>query len=194
MGKTKDCVACAEPILEKARLCKHCGTLQSDERFRDAHEEPSPADLIGEAIAQFEKGKFAEGVRILQPMVDEGDLLALANAGWAYHDMGDDKSAVRLLEQAASGGEGNAMWSLVRIFDEDGSPKSSKKQAIRWLIKLVEDFDDSNAMYHLYCVYLELEDEETALVWLGKAVSAGNPVAKEELKEYDLRPVRISIS
>lgn len=29
----KECVACAEEILSAAKLCKHCGTLQSDPRF-----------------------------------------------------------------------------------------------------------------------------------------------------------------
>jgi hypothetical protein len=33
MTETKNCVACAEPILPKAKLCKHCGTLQNDPRF-----------------------------------------------------------------------------------------------------------------------------------------------------------------
>jgi hypothetical protein len=48
MPETKDCVACAEPILPNAKLCKHCGTLQDDPRF--AHVEqlgpaPSAAQL-----------------------------------------------------------------------------------------------------------------------------------------------------
>jgi hypothetical protein len=33
MPNKTTCVACAEEILEAARLCKHCGTLQSDPRF-----------------------------------------------------------------------------------------------------------------------------------------------------------------
>jgi hypothetical protein len=32
---TKNCVACAEPIQESAKLCKHCGVMQNDERFVD---------------------------------------------------------------------------------------------------------------------------------------------------------------
>jgi hypothetical protein len=32
-SKTKECVACAEEILSKAKLCKHCGTMQSDPTF-----------------------------------------------------------------------------------------------------------------------------------------------------------------
>lgn len=29
----KECVACAEEIKVNAKLCRHCGTLQNDERF-----------------------------------------------------------------------------------------------------------------------------------------------------------------
>lgn len=29
------CIACAEEIKKEAKLCKHCGTVQSDRRFRE---------------------------------------------------------------------------------------------------------------------------------------------------------------
>jgi predicted DNA-binding WGR domain protein len=32
-SKTTECIACAEQILSTAKLCKHCGTLQNDQRF-----------------------------------------------------------------------------------------------------------------------------------------------------------------
>ena len=32
-GASKSCVACSEEILDTAKLCKHCGTLQNDPRF-----------------------------------------------------------------------------------------------------------------------------------------------------------------
>ena len=33
MSETKECVACAEEIKAKAKLCKHCGTEQGDSRW-----------------------------------------------------------------------------------------------------------------------------------------------------------------
>ena len=33
MPETKECVACAESIKSAASLCKHCGTMQDDEKF-----------------------------------------------------------------------------------------------------------------------------------------------------------------
>jgi hypothetical protein len=33
MPETKNCIACAESIKSAARLCKHCGTMQDDEKF-----------------------------------------------------------------------------------------------------------------------------------------------------------------
>ena len=36
MAKTKSCIACAEQISADAKLCKHCKTMQNDERFLDS--------------------------------------------------------------------------------------------------------------------------------------------------------------
>ncbi len=33
---TKTCIACAEEIMSQAKLCKHCKTVQNDERFSNA--------------------------------------------------------------------------------------------------------------------------------------------------------------
>jgi hypothetical protein len=35
MSDQKECIACAEPILAAAKLCKHCGTRQDDEAFAE---------------------------------------------------------------------------------------------------------------------------------------------------------------
>jgi hypothetical protein len=35
MSETKECVACAEEILAKAKLCKHCGTKQDTTEFSE---------------------------------------------------------------------------------------------------------------------------------------------------------------
>jgi hypothetical protein len=46
VSKTTECVACAEDILSKAKLCKHCGTMQSDPTFapvKSATKKPTPA-------------------------------------------------------------------------------------------------------------------------------------------------------
>lgn len=58
MATTKDCVACAEPIQAKARLCKHCGTLQNDSRFSGT----AASEYVG-AAASTEKHDFSSWVR-----------------------------------------------------------------------------------------------------------------------------------
>ena len=35
MSETKPCIACAEPILMSAKLCKHCKVAQNDQRFAE---------------------------------------------------------------------------------------------------------------------------------------------------------------
>lgn len=42
-SKTTECIACAEEILSKAKLCKHCGTLQNDPAFAQVK---SPAKAV----------------------------------------------------------------------------------------------------------------------------------------------------
>jgi hypothetical protein len=46
MAENRECVACAEEILLAAKLCKHCGTLQSDPRF--ASSAPDSMDMTNE--------------------------------------------------------------------------------------------------------------------------------------------------
>ncbi len=47
----KDCVACAEEIKANAKLCKHCGTLQSDSQFAVVEDsESSHIDMQRERI------------------------------------------------------------------------------------------------------------------------------------------------
>ena len=41
MAGAKECVACAEEILVAAKLCKHCGTLQSEPRFSSIDSGPT---------------------------------------------------------------------------------------------------------------------------------------------------------
>lgn len=51
MAETKDCVACAEPILPNAKLCKHCGTMQDDPRF-------SQSQPLGSAPSTSQSGNW----------------------------------------------------------------------------------------------------------------------------------------
>jgi hypothetical protein len=53
MPNKTTCVACAEEILEAARLCKHCGTLQSDPRFVSST--PNAVDQAPELTANPEE-------------------------------------------------------------------------------------------------------------------------------------------
>ena len=194
MPETNACVACAEQILASAKLCKHCGTMQNDERFQSvaAANDEDDHDLVDRAIELFQDGKFAEGFALIAHLVKAGEPNALANAGWAHHELGDDKTALKLLSPSAEAGHEGAMWSIVSILDVDGCTTSDRRKCRGWLIKLSE-LGDTGAMMYLYQDHLDQEERGEALDWLNKAAAAGDKDAVSELKTWKIKPVTIKL-
>ena len=194
MNETTECVACAEQILASAKLCKHCGTLQNDERFQ-SNPAPAPADgtdLVDSAIELFQDGKFEEGFSLIAHLVKAGDPNAMANAGWAHHELGDDKTALKLLNPSAEAGHEGAMWSIIGILDVDGCSASDKKKCRGWLVKL-SALGDTGARMYLYQDHLDQQENGEALDWLNKAAAAGDADAVSELKTWKIKPVTIKL-
>ena len=83
--ETKRCVACAEEILEGAKLCKHCGVAQNDSRFVEQNNvlEVSSVPSLNEIE------KFLHG----QPTV--GDLLV--NEPWASKFLSPESQASKAI-------------------------------------------------------------------------------------------------
>jgi TPR repeat protein len=188
MLETIECVACAEAILSSAKLCKHCGTMQNDQRFQPASVANEGTDLVDRAIELFQDGDFAKGLELIAPLVKAGDPNALANAGWANHEMGDDKTALKLLKPAAEKGHLAAMWNIVTILDVEGCTKAERNTYRAWLVRLAE-LEDTGAMLSLYEEHLDQGEKDEALDWLNKAAAAGNADALRELKTWKVRPL-----
>lgn len=191
MSDSVACVACAELIKVQAKLCKHCGTLQNDARFQRVEEEVSVDAVIDKSIELFQARKFSEGLGLLDELVRAGDPNALANAGWAHHELGDDLTALKLLVPASEAGHFAAMWNIVMILDVDGCTAAQRKTYRKWLSALSEA-GDSNADMYLYQDYMNLGQEDKAVEALIRAAKAGNEDAEEELKTWDFRPTTIS--
>ena len=191
MSDSVACVACAELIKVQAKLCKHCGTLQNDARFQRVEEEVSVDAVIDKSIELFPARKFSEGLGLLDELVRAGDPNALANAGWAHHELGDDLTALKLLVPAAEAGHFAAMWNIVMILDVDGCTAAQRKTYRKWLSALSEA-GDSNADMYLYQDYMNRGQEDKAVEALIRAAKAGNEDAEEELKTWDFRPTTIS--
>ena len=192
MKRTIACIACAEQILASAKLCKHCGTMQNDERFQSVPVPDDATDLVDEAIELFQGGNFAEGFALIADLIKAGEPNALANAGWAHHELGDDKTALKLLNPSAEAGHEGAMWSIVGILDIDGCTKSERAAYRSWLIKL-SDLGNTGAMMYLYQDHLDYDEQGEALDWLNKAAVAGDADAVSELKTWKIRPVTVKL-
>lgn len=188
MKETIACIACAEQILASAKLCKHCGTMQNDERFQSDALPRDATDLVDEAIGLFEGGNFVAGLALIAHLIKAGEPNALANAGWAHHELGDDKSALKYLNPSAQAGHEGAMWNIVAILDVDGCTKSERKAYRGWLKKLA-DLGNTGAMMYLYQDHLDHDEKAEALDWLNKAAQAGDADAVSELKTWKIKPV-----
>lgn len=194
----KECIACAEEINAKAKLCKHCGTAQDDFRF-SSDSQPHSGDvshsaLVAKAVSLFVDGRFDEGLKVIAPAVEAKDPEALASYGWAHHDMGDDKIAMNFTVEAAELGSQGAMWNIVSILDVDGCTKEDRKVIRKWLSTL-SDLGNTDAMLYLYQDCLDQGEEGPALDWLHKAKNAGSEAAAQELETaWDYVPVEGIIS
>ena len=71
MQGNKNCVACAEEILENAALCKHCGTRQDDSSFAVQTATPSAVNITVENIQKPSKkrGRLGCGTVVLVLLV-----------------------------------------------------------------------------------------------------------------------------
>jgi hypothetical protein len=190
----KECIACAEEIKENAKLCKHCGTTQDDSRF-SSESQPHSGDmshsaLVAKAVSLFVEGRFDEGLKVIEPAVEAKDPEALASYGWAHHDMGDNKTALKFNIEAAELGSQGAMWNVVSLLDVDGCSKADRKLFRKWLSTL-SDLGNTDAMLYLYQDHLDQGEEGPALDWLHKAKDAGSEAAAQELETaWDYVPVK----
>jgi hypothetical protein len=85
MATKKNCVACAEPILTNAKLCKHCGTLQDDPRF--AHEDQSgssPSESTSSSWQFLSKAEQDRRVQIANYVTGSGQAFFYSYDGYGY--------------------------------------------------------------------------------------------------------------
>ncbi len=191
MDQMKECIACAEEILQKAQLCKHCGTDQRDERF-GVPEIPRESDLLDDAVALFQNGQFQEGLQLIAHLVADGDANATSMAGWAHHEMGDKETALRLSILAAEVGHEHAMMNIVHILDVEGCSPAERQTYRGWLEKLAAK-GHTFAMMYLYQDYLDHEEPARAHDWLNLAAKAGDQDAIQELTTWKIKPVTVRL-
>jgi hypothetical protein len=80
---TKECVACAEDIKPNARLCKHCGTMQSDPTF-------APAKSAAKAPSSTSESKSNSQSEIREATETELDMLSALILIWNPEEFGMD--------------------------------------------------------------------------------------------------------
>jgi hypothetical protein len=75
MAETKECIACAEEILEKAKLCKHCGTTQDSQEFQDQSAKLTTHVCNHESLSDFAKrysSAFSGGPKLKDALSQHG--------------------------------------------------------------------------------------------------------------------------
>ncbi len=151
------------------------------------------ADPLEDAQAAYNRGDYANALRLYKPLAEHGNADAQNDLGAMYaNGQGvpkDDKEAVKWYRLSAEQGEVFAQQNLGFMYQQGRGVPQNYAEAAKWFRKAA-DQGDVKAQYNLGCFYRDGEgvpqNDAEASKWFRKAADQGLPEAQYNLAfRYD---------
>jgi hypothetical protein len=134
------------------------------------------------AEAAYQKGDYANALKIAQPLAEQGDERAQQTLGLIYYRgrgvTADHHEAVKWFRRAANRGNASAQFYLGLMFAEGQGVPQDYAEAAKWY-RFAADSGDAQAQYNLGLAYVEGEgveaDNVAAHMWFNIAAARFPP-------------------
>jgi predicted aspartyl protease len=138
-----------------------------------------------DGLAAYKRSDFANALKLLRPLAEEGNAQAQNQVGDLYYDgkgvAQDYKEAVRWYRMAADQGDSEGQKNLGVTYAEGHGVQLDYSEAVRWYRKAAEQ-GNASAQRALGSVYYRgtgvVPDYGEALKWFRKAAERGDPDAQ----------------
>jgi TPR repeat protein len=146
---------------------------------------PASAGTVDDAVAAYNRGDYADAMRLIRPLAEQGDAKAQYNLGLMY-DIGkgvpqDDAEAVKWYSKAAEQGNAWAQDNLGVMYAKGNGVPQDDVEAVKWYRKAAEQ-GHARAQYNLGIMYAKGEgvpqDDVLAHLWFNLAAAQYNAIAK----------------
>ena len=159
------------------------------------------AGTFDDGVEEYLAGRYAQAMKIWQPLADDGDAVAMFNIG-VLHAQGlglsqDATVAVDWYRKAADRGYAPAQFNLGASYHNGHGVKRNDELAASWW-QLAADQGEVQAQYHLAVLYLEGRgvdrDPTTAKYFLEQAARQGESRASELLATLKAESTTVAAS
>ena len=163
------------------------------------------AAAIDDGIAALEAGEYEQALGLLNPLAEQGDVVAQVKMGMLYANgwgvKRDGHTALKWFQQAAEQGNAEAAFNVGQLYGKNvGLPgiQIDLKEANKWY-RIAAEKGYAAAQYNLGANYfkgagVDATDYVTGYAWISVAETQNHPFAKDyrELIETILSPEELT--
>lgn len=159
-------------------------------------------DPLGDAVRAIESGRHSQAAQILQPLAQNGNVIAQFRLGALYYQgqgvPEDEKQAIYWWKKAAAQGYAEAMYQLGSAFllgtQAAKIVPDPDREAAMWYFQAASA-GHAEAQYHLGLLFLAgkgvIDSRPEAARWMRKAAAQGHQEARNALRSIEAgKPVK----
>ena len=148
---------------------------------------------MDDAEAAYNRGDYAQALKILRPLVAQGNASAQNGIGWMYRNgqgvTQDYQEALKWYRLAADQGNASAQNNTGVMYEKGLGVTQNYQEALKWY-RLAADQENALAQYNTGVMYHNgqgvTQNYQEAMRWFRLAAAQGNVEAIENLKLPDM--------